>query len=100
MGLAANVITKSGTNALHGSGTYTSAPGSWVGNNVTGGTASSAGINQPEFAVGGPIVADKAWFFGSYRYPGGFLRINRPSAQATAMQAPRPGFLPLTNYFY
>ncbi len=27
MGLAANVITKSGTNALHGSGTCTSAPG-------------------------------------------------------------------------
>ena len=99
MGLAANVITKSGTNAFHGSGTYTSAPGSWVGNNVTGGTASSAGINQPEFAVGGPIVADKAWFFGSYRYRGGFLGINRPASQVTAMQALSPGFVPFNNEF-
>ncbi len=99
MGLAANVITKSGTNALHGSGTYTLAPGSWVGNNVTGGTASSAGINQPEFALGGPIVSDKAWFFGSYRYRGGFLGINRPAAQVTAMQALSPGFVPFNNDF-
>ena len=99
MGLAANVITKSGTNALHGSGTYTSAPGSWVGNNVTGGTASSAGINQPEFAVGGPVVADKAWFFGLYRYRGGFLGINRPASQVTAMQALSPGFVPFNNEF-
>jgi hypothetical protein len=99
MGLAANVITKSGTNVFHGSGTYTYAPASWVGNNVTGGTASSAGINQPEFAVGGPIVADKAWFFGSYRYRGGFLGINRPAAQVSAMQAISPGFVPFNNEF-
>ena len=99
MGLAANVITKSGTNAFHGSGTFTYAPASWVGNNVTGGTASSAGITQPEFAVGGPILADKAWFFGSYRYRGGFLGINRPASQVTAMQALSPGFAPFNNEF-
>src|SRR5262249_12109156 len=63
MGLAANVITKSGTNSLHGSGTFTTAPASWVGNNVPGGSASSAGITQPEFAVGGPVLKDRAWFF-------------------------------------
>ncbi len=99
MGLAANVITKSGTNAFHGSGTFTYAPGSWVGNNVPGGSASSAGINQPEFALGGPIVADKAWFFGSYRYRGGFLGINRPASQVAAMQALSTGFVPFNNDF-
>ena len=99
MGLAANVITKSGTNALHGSGTYTSAPGSWVGNNVTGGTASSAGINQPEFAVGGPIVADKAWFFGSYRYRGGFLGINRPARSGDGDAGAQPRLRAVNNDF-
>jgi len=99
MGLAANVITKSGTNQLHGSGTFTYAPESWVGNNVTGGSASSAGITQPEFSVGGPIANDRAWFYGSYRYRGGFLGINRPAAQVTAMQALSPGFQPFNNEF-
>jgi Carboxypeptidase regulatory-like domain/TonB dependent receptor len=99
MGLAANVLTTSGTNAFHGSGTFTSAPGSWVGNNVTGGTASSAGITQPEASIGGPIVRDRAWFFGSYRYRGGFLGINRPASQVTAMQALDPNFKSFNNQF-
>src|SRR5262249_61007911 len=89
----------SGTNSLHGSGTFTTAPASWVGNNVPGGSASSAGITQPEFAVGGPVLKDRAWFFDSYRYRGGFLGINRPANQVAAMQVLRPGFVPFNNQF-
>jgi hypothetical protein len=99
MGLAANVITKSGTDQFRGSGTFTYAPASWVGNNVPGGSASSAGITQPEAAVGGPIKRENVWFFGSYRYRGGFLGINRPANQVAAMKALSPGFQPFNNDF-
>src|SRR5438128_2225932 len=57
MGVAANVVTKSGTNAFKGSGTFTYSPKSWIGNNApAGGTPESASLRMPEFAIGGPIA--------------------------------------------
>lgn len=97
MGLAANVVTKSGSNAFKGSGTFSYSPKSWIGNNVPGGTASSASLVQPEMSIGGPVAADKAWFFGSYRYRGGFIGINRPSDQIADMAVLDKNFTPFDN---
>ena len=76
-----NVITKSGTNAWHGSGTF-----NFQGSATEGGRRPNLRINltndtvseyitypedeetriEPGFAIGGPIVRDRAWFFGAY----------------------------------
>lgn len=98
MGVAANVVTKSGTNAFKGSGTFTYSPKSWIGNNApAGGTPESASLKMPEFAVGGPIVRDKWWFYGSYRYRSGTFGIGRQSDQVADMKALDPQFTPFDN---
>jgi hypothetical protein len=67
-----NVITKSGTNELHGSGSF------YFRNRELQGLPAtfdrSLGQNPPfdrqqyAFALGGPIKTDRAWFFGSFEY--------------------------------
>jgi len=94
MGVAANVVTKSGTNTFRGSGTYTYSPKGWIDNNVPGGTAESASLSQPEASIGGPILRDSLWFFGSYRYRSGTFGIGRPSDQVADMEALDPSFTP------
>ncbi|HSF20165.1 MAG TPA: carboxypeptidase regulatory-like domain-containing protein [Vicinamibacteria bacterium] len=71
-GLVINVVTKSGGNSLSGSGAFSYQPDSWNGDNApTGegfaGTPSINVVKQFDASVGGPIVQDKAWFFGSFR---------------------------------
>jgi outer membrane receptor protein involved in Fe transport len=97
MGVAANVVTKSGTNAFKGSASITYSPSSWIGNNVPGGSAESSSLLQPDLALGGPIQRDKWWFFGSYRYRSGTFGIGRQADQVSDMQALEPGFDPFDN---
>ena len=65
-GLLSSVITKSGTNAYHGSGNYFFQNARLVADNKNS-------VNQEfstfdaAFTIGGPVLRDKAWFFGSYR---------------------------------
>lgn len=92
MGFAANVVTRSGTNQLKGTGTFTLSPKSWIGNNTPSGTAESASIVMPEVSVGGPIVPDRWWFFGSYRYRSGTFGIGRPADQVAEMEVLDPTF--------
>jgi len=66
-GLVSSVITKSGSNEFHGSANYSFQNDSLVraDKNAPDQTFST---KATAFALGGPIVKDKAWFFGSYRY--------------------------------
>src|SRR5215213_1896820 len=65
-----NVITKTGTNELHGSGSAYFRDSSLQGLPAT----LDRGLNQSppfdrqqySFAIGGPIKKDRAWFFGSF----------------------------------
>src|SRR5262249_5848745 len=81
-GLNISVTTKSGGNTFKGSGAYALQPDGWNGNNVdnctasagchpgttaAGGTPTTAIVRQFDGGLGGPIVRDKAWFFGSIR---------------------------------
>jgi hypothetical protein len=71
-GLVINVVTKSGGNAFSGSAGFNYQPEGWNGDNSpTGeglaGTPSVSVVKQLDVSVGGPIVQDKAWFFGSFR---------------------------------
>jgi hypothetical protein len=69
-GLLSSVITKSGTNAFHGSGNYFFQNASLVADNKNSPNEEFSTFDAA-FTAGGPIYRDKAWFFGSYR------RVNR-----------------------
>ncbi|HEX2268602.1 MAG TPA: carboxypeptidase regulatory-like domain-containing protein [Pyrinomonadaceae bacterium] len=67
-----NIITRSGTNELHGSGSF------YFRNRALQGLPATFDRSLDEtppfdrqqyaFAIGGPIRKDKAWFFGSFEY--------------------------------
>src|SRR5437867_8864481 len=62
-----NIVTKSGGNDLHGSAAFFAIPNSFNTTNVTGIAANQRKDLQPDLTLGGPIVRNKIWFFGSYR---------------------------------
>ena len=91
-GVLMNLITKTGTNKFSGSGMFQGSNHSLEGDNISGNAALKAqllngvpakalaanpnldlGSNTPRlydsgFNIGGPIVRDNLWFFGSARY--------------------------------
>jgi len=62
-----NIVTKSGGNDLHGSAAFFMIPQSFNTSNVTGIVANQRKDYQPDTTLGGPIVRNRVWFFGSYR---------------------------------
>jgi hypothetical protein len=66
-GLVSNVITKSGSNTLHGSVNYFFQNSNLMAENENG-AASEFATKDNAYTLGGPILSDRAWFFGSYRY--------------------------------
>jgi len=62
-----NIVTKSGGNDLHGSAAFFAIPNSFNTSNVTGIAPNQRKDYQPDMTLGGPIVRDKLWFFGSFR---------------------------------
>lgn len=61
------IVTKSGSNALHGSAALFVIPKGFNSSNVTGLSANQRKDIQPDLTLGGPILKDKVWFFGAYR---------------------------------
>ena len=66
-GLISNVVTKSGSNSLHGSANYFFQNDNLVAENKHA-SAETFSTKDTAFTLGGPVLRDKAWFFGSYRY--------------------------------
>ncbi len=71
-GLVINVVTKSGGNNFSGSAGFNYQNEGWNSDNSPSGegfagTPSISAVKQLDVSVGGPIVKDKAWFFGSFR---------------------------------
>ena len=62
-----NIVTKSGGNAIHGSGAMFFQPRQWNGNNIPGGTPLDQAFYQPDVSLGGPVFKDRTWYFASYR---------------------------------
>jgi hypothetical protein len=65
-GLVSSVVTKSGGNEFSGSVNYYFQNDSLVSDNKNR-ADDSFSTYDTAFTLGGPIVQDKAWFFGSYR---------------------------------
>jgi hypothetical protein len=113
-----NVLTKSGTNNIHGSGLF-----NWQGSKLSGGSVPVAGSTnanlgtgvpvlrlsltnsdvaeyvtypkddenrvEPGFSVGGPISINKAWFFGAYQ-----PAFTKTSRNVTAASSNNPNATP------
>jgi len=73
-GAALNVVTKSGGNEFHGEVNYFMQSVDWVSDNtadyeqygISAPTASK--LTDPNFAVGGPVLQDRIWFFFNFNY--------------------------------
>ena len=65
-GLLANVITKSGSNTFHGSANYFFQNDALVAENKNS-PDEEFSTYDTAFTFGGPLLRDRAWFFGSYR---------------------------------
>jgi hypothetical protein len=69
-----NVVTKSGTNTLHGSASIYERDKSLQAVDPTFNPSSTNGETPPfsrqQYAgtIGGPLIKDKAWFFGAFEY--------------------------------
>lgn len=60
-----NAITKSGTNAFHGSGFYFGRNQKWVGKGITNTAISNFNEKQAGGSLGGRLIENKVFFFGS-----------------------------------
>ncbi len=119
-GLAINVITKSGGNTFKGTAGFAYQPLRWSGDNThhkteyrltdplaqyiscpgkvctsTGGTPVQAEIKQFDGSFGGPIMRDRAWFFGSFRRSAVQTQISRTSKNVADIRA----YYPKTEMF-
>jgi hypothetical protein len=101
-GVVMNVVTPSGGNKLKGSTAYSFQPLGWNGDNTKGGAAPGGlptyqAVNQWDVSAGGPIVRDKLWFFGSYRYADLINGISRNEDDLARLRAFRKDFVPFDN---
>ena len=110
VGLNIHVITKSGGNTFKGSGAFAYQPSSWNANNVANcsasasckpatstavGTPTTAIIRQFDGGLGGPILRDKIWFFGSVRRADLEAGISRTALEVQRLKA----FFPSAELF-
>ena len=84
-GVRLNLIPKDGGNQIHGSGFFGGSADDWglqadnVDDYLRGrGLASGARIdylNDYNFSMGGPVLKDKLWYFGSVRHQGTYIQV-------------------------
>jgi hypothetical protein len=102
-GVVMNIVTPRGQNQLKGSITFSHQPLSWNSDNTRGGAAPGGlptfqEVNQWDLSVGGRIVRDKVWFYGTYRYADLVNGISRTPQDLAYLGAFRSDFEPFDNY--
>jgi hypothetical protein len=91
-GIVLNMVSKSGGNQFRGSAGWTYQPFEWNSDNTGGeGTPATRRINQGDFSLGGPILRDRAWFFGAARWQKNQSGSARTPDRVAIMQALFPG---------
>jgi len=68
-GMVVNAVTKSGTNDIHGVGRLEEQPSSFVANSKHSNVQNSTDRQIPAAALGGPLVRDRLWLYGSAAFP-------------------------------
>lgn len=102
-GVVMNVVTPRGQNQLKGTVSFNFQPLAWNGDNTRGGAAPGGlptfqEVNQWDGSLGGRIVRDKVWFFGTYRYADLLNGISRTDQDLAYLRAFRPDFQPFDNF--
>jgi Carboxypeptidase regulatory-like domain/TonB dependent receptor len=101
-GVVMNVVTPRGQNEFKGSASYSLQPMEWNGDNTGGGAApgglpTAQAVNQWDAALGGRILRDKVWFFGTYRYADLTNGISRTTQDLGRLRSFVPDFEPFDN---
>ncbi len=68
-GMVVNAVTKSGTNQFHGQARFEYQPADWVSDNKNQNIQNTIDREGPAASLGGPIVRDHFWFYGSASFP-------------------------------
>ena len=89
-----NIATASGTNQLRGAVTASFQPLKWNGSNTPGGTSSTVDQRQADLSLGFPLLKDRLWAFGAYRYTDITTGVSRTAVQIATLQALVPAFRP------
>jgi hypothetical protein len=100
-----NIIAPRGGNTLKGTVQYEGAKFDWNSDNTQnsvapGGTPTSQAINQWDASLGGPLIKNKMWAFGAYRYADlgiGVSRLPLDIAFDTSFPTIQPNFQPFNN---
>jgi hypothetical protein len=92
-----NVVTASGTNRLKGAATFFLQPRQWNDSNQPGGTSTSIDQQQLDLSLGGPLVKDRLWAFGSYRRSSITTGVSRTESQLADLRALLGSFDPMDS---
>jgi carboxypeptidase family protein len=104
-GVVMNVVTPLGGNRFKGSAAYTYQPLAWNSDNtqggrVPGGLPTLQETKQWDLSLGGPVVRDRVWFFGSYRRSDLINGISRTGTDLGFLRAFKPDFQPFNNTYW
>ena len=106
VGVVINIATPSGTNKFRGGASLVYQAQGWSGNNAAkGGQSVYNKVTMPDVSLGGPIVKDKVFFFGTFRYADRETGLFRTGTQIANLSAMDPTFTPFPNggkakYYY
>jgi hypothetical protein len=90
-----NIATASGTNRPKGAATFFLQPRRWNDSNQPGGTSTSVDQTQIDLSLGGPLLKDHVWGFGSYRHVDTTTGVSRSAAQLAILKTLIGGFEPI-----
>ena len=101
-GVIMNIMTPRGGNVFKGALTDALQLESWnsdntIGGNNPGGIPTVQSVKQFDASLGGPIVKDMMWFFGSFRYANLTNGISRTPGNLTNLSTFQAGFSPFSN---
>ena len=90
-----NIATASGTNRAKGAATLFLQPRRWNDSNQPGGTSTAVEQLQIDLSLGGPLLRDRVWGFGSFRHVDTSTGVSRSATQLTILQSLVNGFQPI-----
>lgn len=102
-GVVMNVVTPRGQNDYNGSATFSYQPLAWNSDNTKGGIAPGGlptfqEVNQWDLTLGGRVIRDRLWFFGTFRYADLLNGISRTPQDLEYLRAFRSDFEPFDNF--
>jgi hypothetical protein len=92
-----NIATASGTNRVRGVGSIAVQPRAWNATNNPDGTSSTVDQAQADASLGGPVLKDRVWFYGAYRYTDATTGVSRTPVQLEALHALVPAYAPFDS---